>query len=144
VRHLLGGLLAEERVVTVIDMEAGLEHLSRGTGRHVDTLLVVMEPYYKALETARRCAELGRELGIPRVLALANKLRGEEDRQAVRQYATAHGLSLAGEVPFDAAVYDADQRGMAPELTTTAAAQAVQALAAALNIRETRPGAGIP
>jgi hypothetical protein len=34
------------------------------TGRHVDTLLVVMEPYYKVLETARRRAELGRELGI--------------------------------------------------------------------------------
>src|SRR5262245_37252866 len=91
-------------------MEAGLEHLSRGTGRHVDRLLVVMEPYYKALETARRCAELGRELGIPQVLAVANKLRGEEDRAAVRHYAAAHALDLAGEVPFDVDVYNADQR----------------------------------
>jgi CO dehydrogenase maturation factor len=139
VRHLLGGLLQEKQVVTVVDMEAGLEHLSRGTGRHVDRLLVVLEPYYKALETARRCAELGRELGIPLVLGVANKLRGEEDRQAVRQYAAAHGLSLAGEVPFDAEVYQADQRGTAPELATrSAAAQAVQALTAALNVRETR------
>jgi CO dehydrogenase nickel-insertion accessory protein CooC1 len=32
--------------------------LSRGTGRHVDTLLVTLEPHYKALETFRRCAEL--------------------------------------------------------------------------------------
>ena len=65
-------------MVTVVDMEAGLEHLSRGTDRHVDTLLVVLEPYFKALETARRCAELGRELGIPRVWGVANKLRGPE------------------------------------------------------------------
>jgi len=124
----------------VVDMEAGLEHLSRGTGRHVDTLLVVMEPYYKALETARRCAELGRELGIPRILAVANKLRGEEDRGAVRQYAAAHGLQLAGEVPFDAALQQADQRGTAPELTPgSAAPAAVRSLASALNVAEARP-----
>src|SRR5215475_14153271 len=117
-------------------MEAGLEHLSRGTGRHVDTLLVVLEPYYKALETAHRCAELGRELGIPQVLGVANKLRGEGDRHAVRQYAAAHGLSLAGEVPFDAEVYQADQRGTAPELAAgSASAQAVRALTAALSVQ---------
>jgi CO dehydrogenase maturation factor len=140
VRHLLGGLLKEERVVTVIDMEAGLEHLSRGTGRHVDLLLVVMEPYYKALETARRCAELGRELGIPQVRAVANKLRGEDDHAVVRRYATAHGLGLAGEVPFDADVYQADQRGTAPELTHgSAAVQAVRSLTTALNLQEARP-----
>ena len=43
--------------MTIVDMEAGVEHLSRGTGRYVDTLLVTLEPYYKALETSRRCAE---------------------------------------------------------------------------------------
>jgi CO dehydrogenase maturation factor len=140
VRHLLGGLLAEEQVVTVVDMEAGLEHLSRGTGRHVDTLLVVMEPYYKALETARRCAELGRDLGISRILGVANKLRGEEDLAAVRQYAAAHGLQLAGEVPYDAALQQADQRGTAPELTPgSAAAEAVRSLASALKVKESMP-----
>ena len=72
VRHLLGGM-QELNVITVIDMEAGLEHLSRGTDRHVDALLVVAEPYFKALETARRCVELGRELKIPRVAAVARR-----------------------------------------------------------------------
>jgi CO dehydrogenase maturation factor len=140
VRHLLGGLLEEDQVVTVIDMEAGLEHLSRGTGRHVDTLLVVMEPYYKALETARRCAELGRELGIARVVAVANKLRGEEDQAAVRHFAAAHGMGLAGEVPFDADVWQADQEGRAPELSPgSVAARAVQALTAALDLPGARP-----
>ena len=53
-RHVIGALLEQESTVTVVDMEAGLEHLSRGTGRHVDTLVVTLEPYYKSLETARR------------------------------------------------------------------------------------------
>jgi CO dehydrogenase maturation factor len=144
VRHLLGGLLAEKQVVTVVDMEAGLEHLSRGTGRHVETLLVVMEPYYKALETARRCAELGRELGIPQVLAVANKLRGEEDQAAVRHYAVAHGLGLAGEVPFDADISQADQSGTAPELRSgSAAARAIDSLTTALNLREAMSCSGL-
>jgi len=57
VRHLIGGILEDEQHVTIVDMEAGVEHLSRGTGRYVDTLLVTLESYYKALETSLRCAE---------------------------------------------------------------------------------------
>jgi CO dehydrogenase maturation factor len=133
VRHLLAGILEENQVVTVVDMEAGLEHLSRGTDRHVDTLLVVLEPYFKALETARRCAELGRELGIPRVWGVANKLRGAEDTQAVRAYAAAHGLRLAGEVPFDQALHQAELAGQAPPADSEApAARAIDDLAAVL------------
>jgi len=74
VRHLLGGM-QELNVITVIDMEAGLEHLSRGTDRHVDALLVVAEPYFKAVETARVFVYLGRGLNIPWVAAVAKMFR---------------------------------------------------------------------
>ncbi len=116
VRHLLSGILQEEGVVTVVDMEAGLEHLSRGTDRHVDTLLVVAEPYFKALETARRCVELARELKIPRVAAIANKFRSESDLEAVRKYTASHNIQMMGEVPYDETIQDADLAGAAPEL----------------------------
>src|SRR5262245_54866164 len=133
VRHLLGGLLNEEEVVTVVDMEAGLEHLSRGTERGVDTLLVVLEPYYKALETARRAAELGRELGVGRVLGVGNKLRGDEDREAVRAYAAGHEIPLAGEIPFDEQVLRADQAGRPPiDFPEAPAVRAIGSLASAL------------
>src|ERR687885_885155 len=92
VRHLIGGILQAGGGVTIVDMEAGVEHLSRATGRHVDALLVTLEPYYKALETSRRCAELGRELGIPRVLGVANKIRDEVDAAAVGAYAAQHAI----------------------------------------------------
>ena len=110
-------MLGENQVLTLVDMEAGLEHLSRGTERHVGTLLIVLEPYFKALETARRCAELARELGIPRVVGVANKLRGSDDTAAVRDYAAAHGLSLIGEVPYDDGVYRAELAGRVAPLT---------------------------
>jgi CO dehydrogenase maturation factor len=135
VRHLLGGLLEADHPLTIVDMEAGLEHLSRGTGRHVDTLLVVMEPYYKALETARRSAQLGQELGIGHVLAVGNKIRHEVDATAVRQYAGSHGLDLVAEIPYDEALRQADMEGRAPvDVPGSAALRAIGGLAATLQI----------
>lgn len=119
-----------EHPVTIVDMEAGLEHLSRGTARHVDTLLVVLEPYYKALEIGRRAAELAREIGVPRVLGIANKLRDEEDAAAVREFAATHRLPLAAEVPLDDAIRRGDLAGRAPiEVSGSPAIAAIAELA---------------
>lgn len=95
-------------------MEAGVEHFSRGTARHVDTLIVTLEPYFKSLETSRRSAELAREIGIARIVAVANKVRDDEDRQAIREFAARHGLPLAGEIPIDDQLRKADLAGRAP------------------------------
>lgn len=134
VRHLLGGM-QEPNVITVIDMEAGLEHLSRGTDRHVDALLVVAEPYFKALETARRCVELGRELKIPHVATVANKFRSENDLEAVRKYAAAHNIEILGEVPYEEKIQEADLTGAAPDLDErNPAAAAIEKVAVALGL----------
>ena len=134
VRHLLGGM-QELNVITVIDMEAGLEHLSRGTDRHVDALLVVAEPYFKALETARRCVELGRELKIPRVAAVANKFRSNRDLEVVRKYAASHNIEILAEVPYDDEIQSADLAGSAPYLgERNAAAAAIEKVAVALGL----------
>lgn len=114
---------------TFLDLEASPEHFSRGTARHVDVLLFVIEPYFRSLETVRRMAELGRELAIPRIVTVANKLRGEDDRAAVRAFAARHDLSLVGEVPWDDAVLDAD-RDRQPLVDAAPDGPAVQALAA--------------
>lgn len=116
--------------ITIVDMEAGLEHLSRGTARHVDTLLVILEPYYKALETARRAAQLGRELGVKQVLGVGNKIRDEPDREAVREFAAAHALSIAAEVPLDDRIRQADLAGQAPiDIPGSPAVAAIASLA---------------
>jgi len=133
VRHVIGALLEGDSTITIVDMEAGLEHLSRGTGRHVDTLLVTLEPYYKSLETARRCAELAREIGIPRVVGVANKTRDGEDRTAIREFAAGHGLTLVGEIPMDDGLRKADLAGRAPiDEIGSPAVTAIEALARTL------------
>jgi CO dehydrogenase maturation factor len=100
--------------VCILDTEASPEHLSRGTAQYAEVMLVVVEPYYKSLETGRRMALLGRDLGLPQVALLANKIRDERELQAVRQFADQHGLEVAGVVPFDESFPEAERCGQAP------------------------------
>lgn len=112
-RGVLRGLVAETSRIAIVDLEAGLEHLSRGTARHVDTLLVVGEPYFKSLETALRSFTLARELGIKQTRMVANKVRTPRDEDTVREFANRHSLDLVTVVPYDTAVTEADERGTA-------------------------------
>ena len=113
VRSLLAELVGSSRGPTIADMEAGLENFSRGTPRHVDALFVVMEPYFRSLETASRAVELGRELGIPRIAAIANKVRTPEDETAIRDFCRAGGIEVAAWIPFDESVLAAERAGHA-------------------------------
>ncbi|MDQ2998867.1 MAG: hypothetical protein M3R61_17690 [Chloroflexota bacterium] len=110
---MLGQLIEQANQLTIIDMEASVEHMSRGTVRHVDVVLIVVEPYYRSLETAGRMAPLARDLGIPRVYAVANKIRSERDEAAVRDYCAKHDLEVVAYIPFDEAVGEADRAGVA-------------------------------
>jgi len=113
VRGILEHLHTSDSLLTVTDMEAGLEHLKRGTLEHADALLIVVEPYFKSLEAAGRIAELARGLGVPALYAVANKVRSERDETAIRDYCAAHDLPVLAVVPFDADVSDAEQQGQA-------------------------------
>lgn len=113
VRSLLADAL-EDVDLTLVDMEAGLEHLSRsgGTLAHADLLLVVCEPTRKSVLTAARTAALAAELGIPQVMALGNKARTAEDESFFREALAAEGIALAGVLPYDPEVAAADRAGV--------------------------------
>lgn len=115
VRTLLGEALDEQADVTLVDMEAGLEHLSRagGTLAYADALLVVMEPSRKSVLTAVRTMALADELGIPRVYGVGNKARLPDDAEFFREAADAHGLAMAGVLAHDPQVAEADRAGTA-------------------------------
>ena len=128
VRELLGALVAESREPTVVDLEAGLENFSRGTSRHADTLLIVLEPYFKSLETGRRIAELARELKTPRLAGIANKIRSEADREAILEFASTHAIEIAASIPYDEVIPEADRSGRSP-LDLAPQSPAMQAIA---------------
>ena len=100
--------------ICLLDTEASPEHLSRGTARYADAMLIVVEPWYKSLETGRRMAALAKDLGLERVALVANKIRDESERQAVQEFADRHGLEIAGVVPYDERLPDAERAGRAP------------------------------
>ena len=108
-------------------MEAGLEHLKRGTLEHAETLLVVVEPYFKSLEAAGRIAELARNLGVPEVYAVANKVQSPRDEAAIRDYCAPRELPILAIVPHDADIAEAERQGRAV-LDTAPEAAAVVAL----------------
>jgi len=113
VRSIVGEIVSNSESVTVMDMEASIEHMSRGTVRYADVLLVVLEPYYRSMETAGRTAPLARALGIKRIYGIANKLRGASDAEAVEAYCRNHELELIARIPFDENVTEADRIGRA-------------------------------
>ena len=121
VRSLLAETLDERADVTIVDMEAGIEHLSRsgGTLAHADVLLVVMEPSRKAVLTASRTLALAEELGIPAVYGLGNKA-AMGDREFFEQLCDEYGVALAGVVPLDDDVLAASKQSTAvpPEAAT--------------------------
>ncbi len=120
--------------VCILDTEASPEHLSRGTARYADTLLAVVEPYYKSLETGRRMSVLAKDLGLERVALVANKIRDERDLAAVREFARANDLEIAGVIPFDDELPEAERAGVAPldHAPDTAAMAAIGELARSL------------
>ncbi len=127
VRTLIESASDADADVTLLDTEASPEHLTRGTAKYADTMLTVVEPYYKSLETGRRMAALARDLGLDRVLLVANKVRDERELEAVREFAAKHELELGGVVPYDEALPEAERAQQAP-LDHSPDAEAIKAI----------------
>jgi CO dehydrogenase maturation factor len=111
-RGIMGHLIQVDAPIVIADMEAGLEHLGRGTVEHADALLIVVEPYYRALETGRQVKALATSLGVPRVYTVANKIRTATDEAAVTAFCRQHDLSLIATLPFDEEAPDAEAKGL--------------------------------
>jgi len=105
---LLGELEENGRIV-VFDMEAGISTLLRMEAGQADVILVVAEPSAKAIEVARRAADIGRERGS--VIVLANKVRNDADLEVIRAALPEHELVV---VPEDETISRADREGVAP------------------------------
>ncbi|MBE3582463.1 MAG: AAA family ATPase [Thermoanaerobacteraceae bacterium] len=117
-KHLLRHLILEAEETVVVDMEAGLEHLGRGTAEGVDAFVVVVEPGRRSFQTARSIVGLARDLGVTRVFAVANKVR-PGDEETIRQ--EVNFLPILGFIPYDPALISADLSGgsvfeQAPEI----------------------------
>ncbi|UCE29172.1 MAG: cobyrinic acid a,c-diamide synthase, partial [Candidatus Bathyarchaeota archaeon] len=114
IRALLRHLIVEQDEAVVVDMEAGIEHLGRGTAKHVDTMLVVANPTVKSLEIARKIYSLAGHTGIKRVFLVGNKVANEVEEEAIKKFAKKNGMLLLDVIPFDEKVLQAETKGKTP------------------------------
>ena len=112
VREIVGAAIDQSLEPIVVDMEASLEHMRRGTVKHVDTLLIETEPYYRALESAGRLIRLAREMGLTGILGVANKVRTPAEEEVIRNYFAALEIPVIAVIPFDDSVTAADLEGL--------------------------------
>lgn len=114
VRALLRHLIVERNEVVILDMEAGVEHIGRGTASHVDALLIVVDSNLKSLEVAKRIYDLATKAGMKQIFLVGNRVMDVAQKDAIRSFAEKNGLSILSFVPFDARIMDADMRGETP------------------------------
>lgn len=108
VRHIV---LARDEAV-VLDMEAGLEHLGRGTAMAVDRLIVVVEPGRRSVETAHHILKLAEDIGLKKLSFVGNKIRSEQDREFLIKLMP--DFDFLGFIPFAPDIIEADLEGRPP------------------------------
>ena len=111
-KSILSALTYRKDDVVIMDMEAGLEHLGRGTAANMDQFIVVIEPGARSVQTYRNVKRLASDLGVKKVRVVANKLRDERDEEFIRQNIPAE--DLLGFIHFNPEVMDADRQGLSP------------------------------
>ncbi len=126
-KNLVQHLILRRDEVVVMDMEAGIEHLGRGTSRSVDYLVAVVEPGRRSVETALRVMELAKDIGLEKVVFVGNKVRGPSDREFLLE--SLKGFRFLGFVPYDNQIIEADLHACFPEDMAAATREAFEEIA---------------
>lgn len=114
IRSLLRHLIVERDEAVVMDMEAGVEHMGRGTAKHVDTMLLITDSSLKSLEIAKKLQTLAKEAGIKRIVLVGNKIAEKDEENAIKKFARVNKLVLLDLMPYDAQILKADRDGETP------------------------------
>lgn len=111
-KRIINHLMLRSSDVVILDMEAGLEHLGRGTTQGMDQFVVVIEPGARSIQTYQNVKRLAEGLGVKQVGVVANKVRGPEDEEFIRSRIPAE--DLLGFIHYNSQVIDADRQGKSP------------------------------
>ena len=109
-QSLIAHLLLARNEVVILDMEAGIEHLGRGTAKAVDKLIVVVEPGRRSIETAHNIEGLAQDIGLQNIVLVGSKVRSQSDKDFL--VSTLPNFEFLGFIPYDAKIIEADQAGI--------------------------------
>ncbi len=132
-KRLLKHLVVERDEVVIVDMEAGIEHLSRGTAEAVDAFVVVVEPGQRSIQTARVVKDMARELGVQKTYVVANKVHSEDDLNYIKD--SLKDMVILGAINFNPKIMEADMKGLPPYKHCPEVVQDVRAIKEVLEAR---------
>ncbi|MCQ2529704.1 MAG: AAA family ATPase [Lachnospiraceae bacterium] len=111
-KAILSSLVLRKDDVVIMDMEAGLEHLGRGTASIMDQFIVVVEPGARSIQTYEHVKKLAADIGITKVNVVANKVRSEDDKAFIESKIPKE--AILGYISYNSEVIDADRSGLSP------------------------------
>ncbi|BEQ12950.1 carbon monoxide dehydrogenase accessory protein CooC [Desulfoferula mesophila] len=126
-KALMAHLVLLHKEVLILDMEAGLEHLGRGTSQGVDFLIVVVEPGRRSVDTAEHIRQLAGDLGLTKVLIVGNKIRSDKDEEYLKE--TLKDFEFLGFMRYDEEIIEADMEAKCPTDVAMNAKASVTAMA---------------
>jgi len=122
-KSLLSHLVLTRSEVVVMDMDAGVENLGRGTAKAVDAFLIIVEPGQRSFQTARAIRDLAKDLGVTRSYIVGSKCHNDNDRKFIID--NLPDFEVLGFVNYHPEIAEADRLGksvfeMAPEAVAEA------------------------
>jgi len=129
-KALVSHLVLYQKDAVVMDMEAGIEHLGRGTAQGVDRLVIVVEPGRRSIETAAKVRQLTKDIGLHKVVAVGSKVRNEREEDFLND--NLDGIPLIGILPFSEEIAAADLESRPPSLDDPAIYTAIERIAQGL------------
>jgi CO dehydrogenase maturation factor len=129
-KALMSHLVLYQKDLVIMDMEAGIEHLGRGTAQGVDRLVIVVEPGRRSIETAAKVRRLTEDIGLRRVAAVGSKVRNAGQEQFLVE--NLDGIPLLGVIPFSEEIARADLEARPPALDDPSIYQAIEKIAQGL------------
>src|SRR5574341_163326 len=129
-KQLVSHILLQRDEVVLLDMYAGVEHLSRATADAVDAMIAVVEPGAHSLATAAQIKSLAGDIGLTRLCLVGNKVRSGEDHAYIEAHSP--GLPVLGHLPYTPKAQEADRLGQAVYDSVPEMVEAAHAIASAV------------
>jgi CO dehydrogenase maturation factor len=130
-KRLFRHLVVDRNEMIILDMEAGIEHLGRGTCESMDMLIVVIEPGLRSIQTARAVKKMSEDLGIKSLFIVVNKIRSEEEKELVM--ANLKDFNVLGVLPFSEKVRESDLMNYSPCVSDDDFKSAIEEIAGQIN-----------
>jgi len=111
-KSLFRHLVINQKEVVILDMEAGIEHLGRGTCENMDMLIIVIEPGLRSIQTANTVKKMSEDLGIKNLYIVVNKVKSEEEEKLIKE--NLEGFKVLGIMPYSDSVRESDLKNYSP------------------------------